>query len=180
MGFFREFFEHNQFVKSLNASFLVMVPKGNTVEDLKDPRPISVVGSLYKILTKVLANRIKRVLGLIISQPHNAFVQGRQILNAVLIANEVVDSILRRKEKLILCKLDIEKVYDHIRWDFLLQILERMGFGLKWISWIKWCISTASFSVLFNGSPTGFFRSSRGLRQGDPLTPIFLLSVWKL
>ena len=63
MGFFREFFEHNQFVKSLNATFLVLVPKGRTVEDLKDLRPISLVGSLYKILSKVWANKIKSVMG---------------------------------------------------------------------------------------------------------------------
>ena len=115
LGFFREFFEHNQFVKSLNATFLVLIPKGRTVEDLKDLRPISLVGSLYKILSKVLTNRIKRVMGVIISQSQNAFVEGRQILDAVLIANEAVDSILRRKENEILCKLDIEKAYDHIR-----------------------------------------------------------------
>ena len=73
------------------------------------------MGSLYKILLKVLANRIKRVMRLIISQSQNAFVEGRQILDATLIANEAVDSILRRKEKGILWKLDIEKAYDHIR-----------------------------------------------------------------
>ena len=133
MGFFREFFQNDQFVKSLNATFLVLVPKGRPAEDLKDLRPISLVGSLYKILSKVLANRIKRVLSLVIFQSQNAFVEGRQILDAVLIANEAVDSILRGKEKGILCKLDIEKAYDHIRWDFLIQMLESMGFGSKWI-----------------------------------------------
>ena len=115
MGFFKDFFQNEQFVKSLNATFLVLVPKGSTVEDLKDLRPISLVGSLYKILPKVLANIIKRVMGVIISQSQNAFVKGRQILDAALIANEVVDSVLRRKEKGLMCKLDIEKAYDHIK-----------------------------------------------------------------
>ena len=132
------------------------------------------MGGLYKILTKVLANRIKRVMSLIIFQAQNAFVEGRHILDAVLIANEAVDSILRKNESRLLYKLDIEKAYDHINWDFLFQIMEKMGFDRKWISWIKWCTSIATFSVLVNGSPTGFFRSSRGLRQGDPLSPIFL------
>ena len=68
----------------------------------------------------MLSNIIKRVMGLIIYQYQNAFIEGRQILDAVLMANEVVDSILRRKEKGILYKLDIEKAYEHIRWDFLM------------------------------------------------------------
>ena len=83
----------------MNATFLVLIPKKQNVKDFKDLRPISLVGGLYKILTEVLANnRIKRVMGKIISQSQYAFVEERQILVAVLIANEVVDSTLRRNE----------------------------------------------------------------------------------
>ena len=98
---------------------MVLIPKKQNVEDFKDLRPISLVRGLYKILTKVLANMIKRVIGKIISQSQYAFVEGRQILDAVLIANEVVDSILRRKESGLVCKLDIEKAYDNISWEFV-------------------------------------------------------------
>ena len=81
-----------------------------------------------------------------------------------------MDSTLRRKECRLVCKLDIEKAYDNISWEFLYQVMGKMDFGRRWMSWIKWCITTASFSILFNGTPTGFFQSSRGLRQGDPLS----------
>ena len=168
MGFFKEFHEQGKFVRSINATFLVLIPKKQNVEDLKDLRPISLVGGLYKILAKVLANRIKRVLGKVISPVQSANVEGRQILDAVLIANEAVDTIIRRKKSGIVCKLDIEKAYDHLSWEFLTQVLEKMGFGKRWV---KWCVSTTSFSILVNGSPTGFFQNSRGLRQGDPLSP---------
>ena len=156
----------------------MLIPKKQTVEDFKDLRPISLVDGLYKILTKVLANRIKRVLDKVISKSQNAFVKDRQILDAVLIANELVDSTLRRKKQGMVCKLDIEKAYDSISWEFLYQVMGRMGFNSRWLSWIKWCISTASFSVIINGSPVGIFPSSKRLRQGDPLSPyLFVIGM---
>ena len=135
-----------------------MIPKKGGVEDFKDFRPIRMVGSLYKLITEVLANRLKGVMGSLVNKAKNAFVGRRQILDASLIANEGIDSMLKKKIKGILCKLDIEKAYDHINQSFFFRVLQKIGFGGKWVSWIRWCISIASFSVLINDTSVGFFQ----------------------
>ncbi|RVW48874.1 LINE-1 retrotransposable element ORF2 protein [Vitis vinifera] len=126
---FKEFHEQGSFLKSLNNTFLVLIPKKGGADDLGDFRPISLLGGLYKLMAKVLANRLKRVLNKVVAPTHNAFVMGRQILDASLIANEVIDSWQKRKKKGLICKLDIEKAYDSINWNFLLKTLHKMGFG---------------------------------------------------
>lgn len=93
------------------------------------------------------------------------------ILGSSSTANECVDSRLRSKTPEVICKLDIEKVYDHVNWKFLLYLLRKVGFNEKWSKWIGKCISTALFSMMIYGSSFGYFRSSCRLQQGDPLSP---------
>ena len=123
--------EQGRFIKNLNATFLFLIPKKEGAKDLKDFRSISLVGDLYKLLVKVLANRIKKLMGKVVSNSQNTFVKGRKILDAMLIANKVIDLLLKTNNSGLLCKLDIEKAYDQVNWEFLLLVLKNMGFEEK-------------------------------------------------
>ena len=176
MAVFDHFHRYLVFERSLNALFLTLIPKKNNAIDVKDFRSISLVGSVYKLLSKVLANRLRVVLDSLIFESQNAFIGGRQILDSVLVANECLYSRLKSHVPGVFCKLDIEKAYDHVNWDSLFYLLDRMGFWGEMEGWIKACITTVRFFIIVNGSLVGFFGSSRGLRQGDLLSPpLFLL-----
>ncbi|XP_028120245.1 uncharacterized protein LOC114317682 [Camellia sinensis] len=116
--------------------------------------------SVYKILSKVLANRLKLVMPRIISEEQSAFVGGRSILDGILIANEIVDWWKKTKKHGIILKLDFEKAYDSVNWSFLLSMMKNFGFGEKWLTWVQECILNTRVSVLVNGSPISEFSPS--------------------
>ena len=120
---FQNFYEQEVFERSLNATFIILIPKKKGAKELRDFRPISLIGSIYKLFAKVLTERIKRVLAKLVDSRQMAFIQGRQIMDAVLMANEAVDSRQKQKRPGILCNLDMEKAFDHVNWEYLLTTM---------------------------------------------------------
>lgn len=167
------------FPNGLNHTNVALIPKVEGPKSVRDLRPISLCNVVYKILSKVLWNRLKTILPSLVDETQSAFVAGRSIQDNVIIAYETLHALKNRrrgKHGDVALKIDISKAYDRVDWRFLINIMEKMGFCDTWIGWMKLCVCSVSYSFRVHDSLVGPIIPGRGLRQGDPLSPyLFIL-----
>lgn len=171
-----DFFRGMQIPQGISSTNIVLIPKVDKPVDCQDFRPISLCNFSHKIISKILADRLSVVLPKIISREQSGFVKGRSIHENISLAHEMIETI---DNNIIggnlVVKLDMSKAYDRVSWKFLLAVLKQLGFSTQWRDLVFRAISNCWYSISLNRKVDGFFKSSRGLRQGDPISPALFI-----
>ncbi|KAL0290871.1 UNVERIFIED_CONTAM: hypothetical protein Sradi_7040100 [Sesamum radiatum] len=177
----KEFFVSGRLLKQINATVLVLIPKLQMPTRVSEFRPIACCNVLYKAISKILVKRMQKVLNSLIDYSQTAFVPGRSIMDNIMLAQELLSGYnIARSPKRCTIKIDIQKAYDSVQWDFLLETLKIFKFPHRFVTWMEQCVTTAAFSIALNGQLHGFFKGSKGIRQGDPSSPYLFVLVMEL
>lgn len=174
-----EFLSTGELLQQWNSTAITLVPKKTNANRISEFRPISCCNTIYKVASKLLANRLKVILPSLVSNSQSAFVPGRLLVENVLLATELVSGYNWKKiSKRCMLKVDLKKAFDTLDWDFVMYTLEALEFPPMFRALIQKCLTTTHFSISINGELCGYFKGSRGLRQGDPLSPyLFVLTL---
>lgn len=180
---FNDFMENGTLEEGINDTLIALIPKIDLPTNPSHFRPIGLCNVIYKIITKTLANRIKPILRKLIGPEQSSFVPGRQISDNILIYQEALHSMRSRqgnKGHMIL-KIDLQKAYDRLDWNFIRNTLEEIGMNAKWVNNIMSCVETSKMKILWNGKQLEQIIPTRGIRQGDAISPyIFVLCMERL
>jgi len=175
-----EFFINGKLLRQINHTFIALIPKIDDPNQTHHFRPISLCSTIYKTIAKIIINRLRPLLDCLVSPVQSVFIPGRSIHDNILLTSEIMHKFRKVTGKIawVALKLDMEKAYDRLEWDFIKNCLRQYGFHSRFIKLIMECITTVSYSLLVNGESVGMIKPTRGIRQGDPLSPyIFILCM---
>jgi hypothetical protein len=159
----------------LNRALITLIPKKHDAEEVGDYRPISLVHSFAKLFSKLIANHLRPKMETLVSKNQSAFIKGRNLHDNFLLVRQLARKINTRKEPGVLIKLDLARAFDSLSWAFLFEVLQQLGFPTRVLRWIAIALCTATTRVTVNGVPGQRIRHARGLRQGDPLSPLLFV-----
>lgn len=172
VALFNDFHDGRSDISRLNYGIITLLPKIKDASKIQQFRPICLLNCLYKLITKVLTIKIEPFAPQLIHANQTAFMKGRNIASGIMCLHEIMHETKRRKETGILFKIDFEKAYDKVSWKLLFDCLHMRGFNDKWCDWIKQDVTGGTVCIKINNSLGPYIKSFKGVRQGDPLSPI--------
>lgn len=172
-----EFFRNGKFLKQLNATNISLIPRTSAPALASQYRPISCCNVLYKCISNLICTRLKKAINHIVAENQSAFVQDRSMLYNVLICHDILRHYNRQTTPRCLMKIDLRKAYDMVSWEFVEEALQSYGFPERFVQLIRTCVSSPKYTVKVNGDGHGFFAGKRGLRPGDPMSPLLFVLV---